>query len=1027
MKLSKLFMALGAAATLSFNANAAIPVPAGGAGPFDFSATPDVADWSTLGFGTAAGNVADSAALDAAVALRAATDIITVLGTSATLPPSANEIARRNTAANYLQTRPTNRDYLLLMATLQNTSGASAVGLTVTYDYGVPVVGVEQIPGHQVYYSLDGTAGSWQPIGALSGLNADTPGLSTTVALSSPWADGALLYLLWADDNANGGTEGAYTIDNITFTPLTTGQPTTVTLTAPTNGQVVVKSSILPVNANTTGLIADVQFFLDNVLYSTDTTAPFNAPIDTSTLTLGNHTVRAVATDTSTGTATSQTITFTVVANVPPTIVITNLINGTNFLVGTAIPVQAMTTDDVGVTNVDWFIDGNLFVSRPAPNFSFTYADSLVGSHVIHGVASDSGGLTTMSASVTVNVTNPAANLTVLLANGEEWEYFAAANAPGVDGSGFEWFTPIYNLPDVAGWLVGFAELGGNERVDGIPETTTIDIGPANPRFATVYFRKSFDIPNVAAFASLRLRLLVDDGAVVFLNGNPVWTNNIVVPSIPVPYATLATVAEPSDGLVYQEFNLIDHLLYAQDGPNLLAVEVHQNSLTSSDLSFDAMVWGEMQTPPLLTITSPTNNQTFRAGDSATVNVSVSTFVTNAIVSLNNVVQGSDDVLPFSVVVSNLPVGTHTLKATGSDIFGATGMSAPVTIIVIPNSPPTVSITNVPAGSNLLVGSFIDIGAVAADDASVASVEFYDNGVLRFTDTTAPYGGLMVDFTAGNHSLTARAIDGAGLSTVSAAISIVVTNPPGVTAVLTNRSQWRYIEPAADMPGWETSGFVDTSWALGVGKFGFGGDGETTVIARTNPTTLAVNLGFYFRKQITLTALQLASFASINLQVVRDDGVVVYVNGTEVYRNKMTNDLPVPFNALATTPAIGAPEENTFLNATNLPTSVFTAGVNTIAVEVHQESATSSDVSFDLMLFGNPPGDCPALTITRPTATSARITWPDAGATGCVLYQANSITGPWTLAPAATLNAGVWTLNIANATTPAARFYQLQR
>ncbi len=45
--------------------------------------------------------------------------------------------------------------------------------------------------------------------------------------------------------------------------------------------------------------------------------------------------------------------------------------------------------------------------------------------------------------------------------------------------------------------------------------------------------------------------------------------------------------------------------------------------------------------------------------------------------------------------------------------------------------------------------------------------------------------------------------------------------------------------------------------------------------------------------------------------------------------------------------------ENT-VDTTNLPPRVLQPGTNVVAVEIHQQALTSSDVSFDLELVGNP-------------------------------------------------------------------------
>jgi len=998
-------MLLGASLALSFTSQAQIVVPDAGVGPLTFDTTPVVGEFATVSIAGAAGTLNTEAELDTAVGALTQAGVATVLGTSATEPPSTSALWRRHTLRNSIFSKPTGNNATVLKATLQNGSAIAKSGVRVSYDLAVDGANPEQIPGHRVYYSLDGLANSWQPVGTFGTVGAVTFDVNV-----GSWTPSSTLYLLWADDNANPGTDAAFLIDNVRFELFNNNDPISIVLLTPTNGAQVVQSGNLNVTTRAIGPVARVEFLIDGALYLNDTAAPFGGafPAVLPTFTVGNHTIQAIAYD-GVNTPTSSSVSnFTVIANSAPIITITNtfttnIVNGRidngPYLVGSFVTVQATVTDDVAVTNVDWYVDGVLYVSRTAASFNFTYNDSRAGSHIIHGIASDAGGLTTTSASVGIVVTNPPVSQYVrLVENGSTWQTFAGPNAPALDGISFAWYQTGY---DSTGWSNLVAEIGAGDRADGYPETSVVDLGPATARYPRVYFRKEFNVVNPGQYQNFRLNLLRDDGAIVFINDVPVWTNNMATTGdnglFLHDYSTnLALVVAGDEGLVYQTFNVS-----SANYPNLLTpnwsigVEVHQNSITSSDLSFDFMLWGEFATLPTLAITSPTNNQTFRQGDSVTVNVSASTFVTNAIVFLDNVAQGSDDTLPYSVVVSNLTVGMHTLVAKGTDSQGnPQASSAPITINVLANQPPTgVAITNLVDGTNLLVGGFlINVGATATDDGGVSRVEFYDNGVLRGTDTTSPYAiALMVDFTVGTHLITARAFDGAGQSTLSAPVTVNVTNPPALTAVLTNRADWKYFVPDAELPGWFSSGFADGSWAVGPAKFGFGGDGETTVLPRSNTVANVANVGFYFRKQISLTAPQLASFGSIPLWLNRDDGAVVYVNGTEVYRVKMTTNAPAApaYNALADAPPVGGNDENTFFVSTNLPTSVFSAGVNTIAVEVHQDNTGSSDISFDMMLWGSVAAG-PTLTIVLNPNGSVTVTWNGGG----TLIGSNDITVP---------------------------------
>ena len=119
--------------------------------------------------------------------------------------------------------------YVSLMATLRNDTGANQSALTLSYDLlenhatgGTNANAVvEEIPGHRVYFSLTGAAGSWTVIPGISSVG--TSGTLVGNASLGSWANGSLLYLLWADDNAQvdrndtNNEEGGYLIDNVTF------------------------------------------------------------------------------------------------------------------------------------------------------------------------------------------------------------------------------------------------------------------------------------------------------------------------------------------------------------------------------------------------------------------------------------------------------------------------------------------------------------------------------------------------------------------------------------------------------------------------------------------------------------------------------------------------------------------------------------------------------------------------------------------------------------------------------------------
>jgi hypothetical protein len=167
------------------------------------------------------------------------------------------------------------------------------------------------------------------------------------------------------------------------------------------------------------------------------------------------------------------------------------------------------------------------------------------------------------------------------------------------------------------------------------------------------------------------------------------------------------------------------------------------------------------------------------------------------------------------------------------------------------------------------------------------------------------------------------------------------------TNFIVSGDTWKYHTASDPGATWNTTGFNDASWSSGASQLGYGDGDEATVIpsgpsGNYYPTS-------YFRKTVSIS--NPSSFTNFSLRVKRDDGVVVYVNGTEVYRSNITGTPTYSSFASAT-----ASDDGANWQTATLATTSFVAGNNTIAVEVHQRSATSSDVTFDMELSGTIPG-----------------------------------------------------------------------
>ena len=178
---------------------------------------------------------------------------------------------------------------------------------------------------------------------------------------------------------------------------------------------------------------------------------------------------------------------------------------------------------------------------------------------------------------------------------------------------------------------------------------------------------------------------------------------------------------------------------------------------------------------------------------------------------------------------------------------------------------------------------------------------------------------------------------------------------PASDLVLSTRlaklATWKYLDTGVD-PGttWRNAGFDDSTWSSGAAPLGAG---DAHIATTVNIGASGSRHTVYFRNTFTIpdaTAVQ-----HLRLNVLRDDGVVVYVNGTEVARDNMATGTVVHNQTTPNNTESAA--ESAYWTSNALPLSALVSGTNTIAVQVHNRSLTSSDLGFDLEIveYATPP------------------------------------------------------------------------
>ena len=158
------------------------------------------------------------------------------------------------------------------------------------------------------------------------------------------------------------------------------------------------------------------------------------------------------------------------------------------------------------------------------------------------------------------------------------WKYFDKGSTPSNQGF-INWRSITYNDSE---WSEGPGRFGFGSSSDIGTRTTRVT--EEGVFVITTYFRHEFNLDSLDGIEGMKLSLNRDDGAVVYLNGVEILRSNMPEGSITFSTLSEAVVDSTTEDVYF------DHTLPAQRlrvGKNVLAVEVHQCNMVSSDLYFD--------------------------------------------------------------------------------------------------------------------------------------------------------------------------------------------------------------------------------------------------------------------------------------------------------------------------------------------------------------------------------------------------------------------------------------------------------
>lgn len=188
-------------------------------------------------------------------------------------------------------------------------------------------------------------------------------------------------------------------------------------------------------------------------------------------------------------------------------------------------------------------------------------------------------------------------------------------------------------------------------------------------------------------------------------------------------------------------------------------------------------------------------------------------------------------------------------------------------------------------------------------------------------------------------------------------ILFYVNHSIGQNKLIQNGDSWNYYDNGYLDKDWMKSP-KNYKWKNGITPIGYGDEKVVTEIKfGDDPNNKDVLK--YFKKEIKITG---NTFLAYEFRTQSDDGIVVYINGKELYRINMPNSSIN--NSTFASSTIEKEEEHEF-KKNIFENSIFKDGINIITASVHQAYADSSDCIFSLELIGHTSPEILTLVIDK--------------------------------------------------------------
>ncbi|MGI8605123.1 MAG: hypothetical protein ACR2OZ_19295 [Verrucomicrobiales bacterium] len=490
------------------------------------------------------------------------------------------------------------------------------------------------------------------------------------------------------------------------------------------------------------------------------------------------------------------------------------------------------------------------------------------------------------------------AQVETIIEMGAEWRYLdtitnaPAGQAPPTIGGVSDWRAINYNAAAPgSGWKVGSGFFGFGDTLTPTYGTTLLFGGdPANKNITT-YFWKKFQLPAGAVFGQtynqLQLGIKRDDGLVVYINGQEIRRDNLPGRPAPITQATLATSAvdDANEGRIFETSHDAS-VLNPPGQDNIIAVELHQVSIGSSDLRFDLFL-NIADSPPCFGVAKPGISVGFNYDGT----------------------EGDEDIVHRRINLEE-PIPPDTFESQDTEMNWKINLSQIGGQVLIGDVDPITGKT-LPSNAMGLFGDKFIWDSEAIDTRGFTGLRALLNfqTVAQTPNTWAATENFEVILRTSTDGIIYRDVPWFFISSTGGSQFIDYTDLVAENAVKKAIAPVSEASPPnTGAANWRKLAFDDAAWRTSVQGKGAGFDAfpgtPPSFLEHIDPNldfkteVYTTKVGIYMRCRFPAVP-NLSTFTHLQLLAKYNDGFVAFLNDQEIFRKKVAGTGAVPFNTTA--------------------------------------------------------------------------------------------------------------------------------